>query len=365
MSKATPGSRPEEIMAQTLALGIMGTGNIAGQFAAGVATARRCRVVGAASRRMETAAAFARRHQISSAHGTYDDLLTDPAVQAVYISLPNSMHHEWTLRALAAGKHVLCEKPLSVTAAQAQEMFDAADRAKRVLMEAFMYVSHPQTNALLTAVRTGIVGTLQIIRTSFCYRTTRIDGNIRFSHELAGGALMDVGCYCTSFSRLFAGAEPNFIAATGRIGTGNVDDLTAGTLGFPNGVVATFSCGMGVQADNTAYLCGSEGYLQIPWPWKPQQQADWTLCRSIRPRQDAAPSTTPAQAPPQKADAAPAPEHFSVQAPAPLYALEADDFAAAVLDGKAPSVTRQQTIGNMTVLDEIRRQIGLRFDADP
>jgi predicted dehydrogenase len=261
------------------------------------------------------------------------------------------MHHEWTIKALASGKHVLCEKPLAVNAQQAEEMFDAAQKAGRLLVEAFMYVSHPQTKAVLETIRSGAIGTVRLVRTSFCYRTNKIDGNIRFSHPLAGGALMDVGCYCLNFSRLIMGVEPTSANAVARMHESGVDEMTAGVLGFPDGAAGTFSCGMRVQADNTASICGTDGYIEIPVPWKPPVAgAHFTIARSTPPKQDgpAAPSLPPRQT-------------ITADATGPLYAMEADDFAAAVLDGVPPAVSRANSLGNMRLLDQIRRQIGLGF----
>ncbi|MGH7213542.1 MAG: Gfo/Idh/MocA family protein, partial [Tepidisphaeraceae bacterium] len=166
-------------MSTTLRWGILGTGNIARQFAAGVRTSSRGALAAVGSRARESADAFARTYEIPSSHAGYDALLRDASVDAVYNSLPNSMHHEWTIRALRAGKHVLCEKPFATNLAQSQEMFDVARTAGKVLVEAFMYRSHPLTLAVKRAVDDGAIGRLQLIRTSFCYRTSRIAGNIR------------------------------------------------------------------------------------------------------------------------------------------------------------------------------------------
>src|SRR5690606_34004733 len=138
----------------------------------------------------------AERFKIPRHHASYDALLADPEVDAVYVSLPNSLHHAWTIRALEAGKHVLCEKPFAATAAEAEAMFASADRAGRLVVEAFMYRSHPLTKAVVRRVREGAVGRLKLIRASFCFRVRQPGGNIRFSRSLAGGALMDIGCYC-------------------------------------------------------------------------------------------------------------------------------------------------------------------------
>lgn len=341
-------------MAERLRWGILGTGNIAGQFAAGMSTSKRGKVVAVSSRSFELARAFAEKHAITSAYGSYNDLLTDRGVDAVYVSLPNALHHAWTIKSLEAGKHVLCEKPFAVNHLQALEMFEAADRAQKTLIEAFMYLSHPQTIAALDAVRSGDIGDLRIVRSSFCYRTRRVDGNIRFSRELAGGALMDVGCYCTNLACALAQEDPVQINVTARLHSTGVDEVAAGVLRFPSGLLASFTCGMTVQADNTAYLCGTEGYVEIPVPWKPPVKgATWHIARSTPPKQDVPPG--------EKKPAAPPRETFTVDAGQELYALEADDFAATVHDAKPPRVSRELTLRNARILDEIRRQIGLGF----
>ena len=337
--------------ADCLRWGILGTGNIARQFAAGVRGSRRGMLAAVGSRSRESADAFAAAHGAARVAGDYADLINARDVDAVYVSLPNHLHHEWTIRALKAGKHVLCEKPFAVNAAESEEMFDAAVRAGRVLVEAFMYRSHPQTLAVLDAVRGGAIGELKLIRTSFCYRTTRVAENIRFKPEMAGGGLMDVGCYCVNFSRLFAGAEPTQIEIVGHVHETGVDDLAAGSMRFPNGVTASFTCGMTVQADNTAYLCGTEGYIEMPVPWKPpKDNASFTIARATPPRMDGPVKPGP---PPR--------ETRRVDAGMDLYAFEADDFAETVLDGQPPRVSREDTIGNMRVLDEMRQRLGVRF----
>jgi D-xylose 1-dehydrogenase (NADP+, D-xylono-1,5-lactone-forming) len=344
-------------MNERLRWGILGTGNIARQFADGLLrtrTAGRSRITAVGSRSAESAQAFAQGREIAGVHGSYDALLADPNVDAVYNSLPNSLHHPWTIKTLRAGKHVLCEKPFALTRTEAQEMFDEAARAKRVLVEAFMYRSHPLTHSFIDAVRGGEIGELKMLRTSFCYRTTRIDGNVRFDRKLGGGALMDVGCYCINFSRMLAGEEPSEIHASAHMHERGVDDLVVANLKFPSGVIASFSCGMSVHADNTASVCGTDAFVEIPIPWKPPARgAAYTIARSTPPKMDVAAGPGGAQRPPR--------ETRTVDAGKELYALEADDFAAAVLDGKPPALTPADTLGNMAVLDEIRRQIGLTF----
>ncbi|HEX4052703.1 MAG TPA: Gfo/Idh/MocA family oxidoreductase [Tepidisphaeraceae bacterium] len=338
-------------MGTKLRWGILGTGNIATQFARGLATCKRGTAAAVGSRRRGSAEGFAQSHNIARAFGSYESLIADGEIDAVYNSLPNSLHGNWTIAALKAGKHVLCEKPLAMHAAEAERMFDAAERAGRVLMEAFMYRSLPQTLALIEIVRSGIIGKLRLIRTSFCYRTRKIEGNVRFARELGGGGLMDIGCYCINFARFFAGDEPGEIHAAADFHSSGVDELAAGTLVFPNQIVSSFTCGMCAQADNTAYLCGEEGFIEVPVPWKPTaDNSRIIITGGIEPKMDKPKSTAP---PPR--------EVRNIAAPGDMYGLEADDFAASVFDGRSPRISRTDSIGNMRVLDEMRRQIGLEF----
>ena len=337
-------------MAAKLRWGILGTGNIARQFTAGISASQRGVAVAVGSRKAETAQAFARTHQIPAAYPNYEELIADPAVDAVYNALPNSLHFEWTTKALAAGKHVLCEKPLAMDALEAARMFDAARKAGRVLTEAFMYRSNPQTLAVMDAVKSGAIGQLRLIRTSFVYRTRKIQGNVRFERELGGGGLMDIGCYCISFARFFAGAEPDSVTAVANFHSAGVDELATGTLLFPNGILSSFTCGVCAHADNTAYLCGTEGFIEIPVPWKPISGSTFVITRGMEPKMDNPKSTAP---PPR--------EVRKIEFSGNLYGIEADEFAAAALDGQAPRISREESIGNMRVLDEMRRQIGLKF----
>lgn len=346
-------------MAKKLRIGVLGTGNIARQFAAGVRRSYRCEITAVGSRSLDSASVFAEAHGIRTAHPTYDALLADRNVDAVYISGPNSIHHEWTIRALRAGKHVLCEKPFAMDAAQAEEMFDVSLSAGKVVMEAFMYLCHPQTHAVIEAIQRGTIGKLNLIRTNFCYATSKIAGNVRFDKSLGGGALMDVGCYCISLARLLCDAEPTNIHAFARMHTSGVDELTTVAMEFPGKVMSHFSCAMLTHADNAAHISGSDGWLEIPWPWKPSpDRSGYVVSSGIAPRQDATTAlkqvgkTPPASSPRQS---------VSIPVDGDLFGIEADEFAAAVLDGTSPRVSREFTLGNMRVLDEVRRQIGLMW----
>lgn len=330
-----------------LQFGILGTGNIAHQFAEGVAASRRCVICAVASRSDASAEAFAKALRIKKAHGSYDALLGDPDVEAVYISLPNSMHHEWTIKALKAGKHVLCEKPIACNTTEAQEMFDAAKQQGRVLVEAFMYRSHPQTRAVLAEVRGGAIGRVKLIRASFCYNTKKIEGNVRFNTELVGGALMDIGCYCVDLARLITGSDPVTIQCVAQHHGTGVDEYVCGTLGYDDGVIASFSCGMTVQTDNAALICGDGGYIRVPVPWKPPKGgAGYELDAMTPPRQDGVPGKGREK------------RVIGVACDGALYGMEADDFAATVLDGQAPAMPCEDSLSNMRVLETLRRQIG-------
>ena len=279
-----------------------------------------------------------------------EKLLADPDIDLIDICNPTHLHPATALQALNAGKHVLCEKPLASNEAEAKEMFSAARATGKTLIEAFMYRAHPQTREVLQKIRGGAIGEVKMIRSSFCYRTNRIDGNIRFDSALAGGALMDIGCYCINFSRAIAGADVVDVHASGVLHERGVDELVVGNLKFANGVVASFTCGMRIQADNSAYICGTEGYFEVPWPWKPQPRgAKYWIKRSAPPRQDGGKTDTP-----------PA-EEFEVNAGMDLYALEADDFAETISRGHQPMVSEQETMATMKVLDEMRKQVGVKL----
>jgi xylose dehydrogenase (NAD/NADP) len=335
-------------MSDRLRYGILGTGNIARQFCAGAMVAPRSMLAAVGSRSGESAASFARANRIAALYDSYEKLLTDPNVDAVYNSLPNSLHYEWTIAALNAGKHVLCEKPFAVNTAQSEEMFAVARKNGRLVVEAFMYRSHPLIHAVKKAVDDGAIGEVKMIRSSFCYRTNKIAGNVRFDASLAGGCLMDVGCYCINFSRFFAGVEPVRVQGSGHFHETGVDDRVVATMDFPNGILASFACGMSAHADNTATISGTEGYIEIPVPWKPPApESVFVIARGAPPKMDG----------PAKTTGAPPRETVRVTAKGELYGIEADAFAACVLDGTAPWITPADTLGNMRVLDQIQADI--------
>jgi predicted dehydrogenase len=245
--------------------GFLSTARINGLVLEGARLSDRVDVVAVASRDLDRARAYADENGIPRAHGSYEALLEDPDVDAIYISLPNSMHVEWSIRALEAGKHVLCEKPLTRRPEEAEQAFDAAERADRFLMEAFMWRHHPQTKRLKQLVDDGAIGELRLVRAAFSFSLTRM-GDVRMRPDLDGGALMDVGCYCVSAARLLAG-EPERCTGEQVLASTGVDVRFAGTLRFPGDVVGHFDCGFDLPGRSGLEVVGSEGTLRVPDPW--------------------------------------------------------------------------------------------------
>ena len=245
--------------------GILSTALINDKFLPGARAATGVEVLAVASRDAERARAYAAARDIPRWYEGYEALLGDPEVEAVYIPLPNSLHAPWTVRALEAGKHVLCEKPLSRRAADASRAFAVAQANGRLLSEAFMYRHHPQTRRLAELVASRAVGELRAVRSHFSFHTASAS-DVRLSGALEGGALMDVGCYCVSAARLLAG-EPESVAAIQELGGDGVDVRFAGVMRFPGGVVAHFDAGLDFASRYELEVVGSEGSLLVRDPW--------------------------------------------------------------------------------------------------
>ena len=222
-------------------------------------------LVAVASREQTRAEEYARQWEIPRAYGSYAELLADSEVEAVYISLPNNLHCEWSIRAVEAGKHVLCEKPMSRRARDVEEAFEAAGRADRILMEAFMYRFNPQTKRLRELVDQGAIGDLRMIRACFSYAMYDTE-NIRLRTDVEGGSLMDVGCYCVNGSRLLGG-EPEVVFGQQLIGPSGTDWVFTGTLRFPDEVFALFDCGTALANRDELEAIGTEGSLFLDDPW--------------------------------------------------------------------------------------------------
>jgi xylose dehydrogenase (NAD/NADP) len=249
--------------------GLLSTARINRHVLAAAEKSDQVDVIAVASRSAARADAYARDHSIERAYASYDALLEDPDVDAVYVPLPNALHVEWTLRALEAGKHVLCEKPLSRRPDDAERAFDAAESAALILSEAFMFRYHPQTAKLSTLVAEGAVGRLRVVRAAFSFQLAAVHGadDTRFLPEFDGGSLMDVGCYCVNAIRLLAG-EPERAYGQQVVGPSGVDVSFAATLTCPDDVLAHFDCGFVLPYRAQLEVVGEEGSLSVGEPFQ-------------------------------------------------------------------------------------------------
>jgi xylose dehydrogenase (NAD/NADP) len=246
--------------------GIISTADINRKVIPGTKASPKVDLVAVASRDQARAEEYAREWGIERAYGSYEALLADPDIEAVYISLPNAMHCEWSIKAVEAGKHVLCEKPLTRQPDEAEAAFDAADRAGRFLMEAFMYRHNPQTKRLRALIDEGAIGDVRLVRSTFSYSLYDAD-NIRLRTDVEGGALMDVGCYCVSGSRLAAGTEPLSVYGQAWYGPSGTDWVFTGSMRFPRDVLAIFDCGTALPERDELEVIGSEGSLFLDDPF--------------------------------------------------------------------------------------------------
>jgi D-xylose 1-dehydrogenase (NADP+, D-xylono-1,5-lactone-forming) len=314
-------------LAEPLRLGILSTARINRRIVPAARATELVDVVAVAGRERRSAEEHAREHGIGRVHGSYEALLADPEVDAVYIPLPNSLHVEWTRRALEAGKHVLCEKPLTDRPEDAEALFALAEREGLVLAEAFMYRHNPQTRRLEQLVRDGAIGPLQLVRASFSFLVEG-EANIRLDPELGGGSVLDLGCYCVSGARLLAG-EPETVFARQVLGPTGVDDLFTAVLAFPGGVHALVDCGLRLPFRATLEAVGPEGSLFVDDPW---------LCTSpgieLRRGEEV--------------------EHVAVET-ADSYLLELEDFARAAAGEGEPLLGRADAVGQARALGALRR----------
>jgi predicted dehydrogenase len=294
-----------------------------------------CEVVAIASRDRALGESVASQLGIPVAHGSYEDLLADPAVEAVYIPLPNHLHATWAVAAVEAGKHVLCEKPLALTVADAERMIEAAERAGVQLMEAFMYRLHPTWVAVRELVASGRIGTLVAVDSWFSYFNDD-PANIRNILEAGGGALYDIGCYSVNLSRMLFGAEPDRVeAVVVRDPVGGTDIVTSGLLGFGSGI-ASFTCSTRAEDDQRVHVYGTEGRISIEIPF------------NIPPDRPTRVRVTAGGDPP----VAPLTETLTFDTADP-YTVEADAFAAAVLDGRPVPVPPSDAVANLRVIERL------------
>jgi len=252
-------------VAHAVKWGILSTADINRKVIPGAHASPKVQLVAVASRDQARADEYAKTWEIERAYGSYEALLADPEIEAVYIPLPNNMHCEWSIKALEAGKHVLCEKPLSRHADQVEAAFNSSERMGRLLSEAFMYRHNPQTKRAKELVDEGAIGELRLVRAAFSYSLYDED-NIRLRTDVEGGALMDVGCYTVSGSRLFGG-EPERAYGEAWFGPSGTDWVFGGTLRFPGNVIALFDCGTAMPERDELEAIGSEGSLFLDDPW--------------------------------------------------------------------------------------------------
>jgi D-xylose 1-dehydrogenase (NADP+, D-xylono-1,5-lactone-forming) len=307
--------------------GILSTADINRKVSPGAHASEQVELMAVASRDLQRAEEYGREWEIERAYGSYEALLEDADVEAVYISLPNTLHCEWSIRAVEAGKHVLCEKPMSRHLADVESAFDAAERNQRILMEAFMYRHHPQTRRLRQAVDEGLIGEVRLIRSCFSY-SLYDEENIRLRTDVEGGSLMDVGCYCVSGARLLGG-EPQQVYGQQFIGPSETDWVFTGAMRFPGDRMALFDCGTSLPERDELEAIGSEGSLFVDDPWHCEEPV-------IELRRD---------------DGV---ERIEVE-PADSYRLELENLSAAIRGDAKPLLGREDAVGQARVIEALFR----------
>jgi len=317
--------------------GVLSTADINRKLLAGAALSADVEVVAVGSRDLGRAQAFAARHGIPTAYGSYEELLADPSVEAIYNPLPNTLHCEWSIKALEAGKHVLCEKPMSSHPAEVEEAFAASERTGFLLTEAFMYRHHPQTARLAGLVAEGAIGDLRLIRATFSYGLFDVD-NIRLRTDVDGGALMDVGCYCISGARLLGG-EPESVFGRAYIGPTGTDWAFTGSLRFPGDVLALFDCATCLPERDELEAIGTEGSLFLDDPWHCQNPVI-ELRRGGEVERIA-------------------------HEPANPYQLELEDLGNAIRNGTQPLLGRDDAVAQARVIAALRRSAADGRDTGP
>ncbi len=340
---------------KTLRWGILGTGGIAHRFAGALATSQSGSLVAVASRTEARADAFGDEFGVPVRHATYEGLLADPNVDAVYIALPNHVHARWTVLCAEAGKHILCEKPLANNFAEAMVSVEAARANDVFLMEAFMYRCHPQTAKLAELVRSGVIGEVRVIEAVFSFNMGGARPESTRQHNaLGGGGIMDVGCYCASVSRLIAGAAVGSgpanefeVKAAGHINPNNrVDEWAGAVVRYPGDIVAHLTCGLQVAVDSAVRVWGSEGHISVPNPWFPGMRDEAVILVQRAGEEE--------------------PERIVIEDETPLYSIEADTVARNLANRQAPypCMTWDDSLANMRLIDDWRKDIGLVFDTE-
>jgi predicted dehydrogenase len=261
--------------------GLLSTARINRSLIPPLRASKRNRLLAVASRTQESADKYAREKKIPRAYGSYESLLADPEIDVIYIPLPNHLHAEWTIKAVEAGKHVLCEKPLALNVEQVDAMQAAARKHGRVVMEAFMYRHHPQTLKVQEIVKSGSLGTLKLIRGSFSFMLSR-KGDVRLDPAMGGGSIWDIGCYPISYARSVFGENPLEVFGWQVTGPTGIDETFVGQMRFNHDVHAQFDCSFVIPFHAFMEIIGSAGTLNIPKPFQPYENLTIYLTATIK-----------------------------------------------------------------------------------
>ncbi len=309
--------------------GLISTARINRALIKPLLASERNQLVAVASRTQESADRYAAEWEIPQAFGSYQAMLDDPGIDVVYNSLPNSLHTEWTVKALQAGKHVLCEQPLATTLEDGDTMMEAAQSTGRYLSEAFMYRHHPQTLKVKQMLEEGAVGVVRLIKGDFTFQIDSED-NVRLYPELGGGSIWDVGCYPISYTRYMLDSEPEEVFGWQFTGKSGVDEVFSGQMRFPGGELAQFDCGFRSPYRSRIEIVGSDGVLLVPHPFNPGLDVDIRLWDG------------------DKWEILDMPDQE-------LYIGEVEDLADAVLLGKQPRISLEWSRDNVkTILTLLR-----------
>ncbi len=304
--------------------GLLSTARINRSVIPAIKASSRSRLAAVASRDRSRAEAYAREKGIPRAAASYEELLSDPEIHVIYNSLPNQLHAEWTIKALQAGKHVLCEKPLAISVDEVDAIAAAAAQSGRVVTEAFMYRHHAQTLKVQELCQKGRLGRLQLIRGAFSY-TLKREGDIRLKKELGGGSIWDVGCYPIGYARLLAGVEPVEVHGWQTTGPDGTDVAFVGEMRFGNGILAQFDCGFRMPSRSFMDMIGEAGMLHVPTPYKPRLRETISL---------------------QREDLT---ESIVIDG-GDLYGGEIADMERAALDGQPPRISLADSRGNVATI---------------
>lgn len=335
----------------SLSWGILSTGRIAGIFAKQLSQSKTGKLAAVGSRSQPNADKFAAEFKVPRSHASYDALLADPNVQAVYIAPPHPLHAKWCIKAAEAGKHILCEKPLTLNYADAITVVQAAREHDVFLMEAFMYRCHPQTAKLAKLIQEKTIGEVRVIQATFGFHRDFNPETRLFKNALGGGGILDVGCYPVSMSRLIAGvatgqafADPIEVKGCAHFVPTGVDSWAVASLKFPGDILAELSTGVEVQQENALRIFGSNGNIFVPAPWAQIRDAATTKIFVERKGEQR--------------------QEITVESPPAAYAIEADHVAAHIEKRQSPAMSWDDSLGNMKTLDRWRESIGLVYESE-